>query len=63
MKEKSILRNEEVLKVLKVFNSLASGKCGSNFKGVISEHILAIYILSMSCEIALRWMPQDPIDN
>ena len=44
-------------------NSLAFGKCGNNFKIVISNSILQIDILSISCEIALRRMPQNPFDD
>ena len=40
-------------------NSLAPGRCGSNFKSVIYEHMLWIKSTSTSCEIALRGMPQN----
>ena len=45
------------------FNSLAPGRSGSNFKLVIYKLISRIDILSISCETALRWMPQDLIDD
>ena len=48
------------LKMLHI-NSLAPGKCGDNFKGVISE---LIWIKFMStCEITLSWMPQNTLDD
>ena len=40
-------------------NSLASGRCDCNFKFVIFKLIPWIDILSISCEIAIRWMPLD----
>ena len=48
-----------------VINSLAFGRCGWNFDmgSVILELILCINILSTSCEIALRWMPQNTFDD
>ena len=41
------------------FNSLAPGRCGSKFKRVIFELLSWIMFLSTSCEITLRWMPQN----
>ena len=42
-------------------NSLAPGGVGSNFKSVIWTHIMdEVYT---SCEIALRWMPQNTFDD
>ena len=35
------------------------GRYGSNFKIVISEHMLQIQFMSNSCKTALRWMSQD----
>ena len=35
----------------------------SDFKSVISEHKLWIEFISISPEIAVRWMPQDPTDD
>ena len=46
-----------------VCNSLAPGRRGSNFESVISEQRLRIKIMSTSCEIALRWMPQNLTDD
>ena len=37
-------------------------ECGSNFKSIFSEHMLQIKFVSISCEIALGWMLQYPID-
>ena len=39
-------------------NSLAPGRCGSNLKEVIFKLKSSIDILSISCGIALRWLPQ-----
>ena len=44
-------------------NSLAPGKCGNNFKIVISHSFLRTDILSIPCEIVLRGMPQNPFDD
>ena len=47
-----------------VFNSYSPGRCGSNFKHVISEHMLWINkFMGTSCENALRWMPQTTFDD
>ena len=42
------------------FNSLVPG---SNFKSVISEHMLQIKFMSTSCEIAMMWMPRNTSDD
>ena len=39
-------------------NSLATGGFGSTFESAVSELILQNKFMSISCEIALRWMPQ-----
>ena len=44
-------------------NTLAPGRCGCNLKLVIFKHTSRVDILSISCEIALRWMPQDFTDD
>ena len=36
-----------------------NGECYSNFKYLISKHIIQIGILGTLCNIALRWMPQN----
>ena len=36
-----------------------NGECYSNFKYLISKHIIQIGILGTFCNIALRWMPQN----
>ena len=48
-----------------LFNSLVHGRCGCNHKVVIFKLISSIhvYILSIFCEIALRWMLQDLTDD
>ena len=38
-------------------------RCVRNFILVILKLIEKIYILSFSCEIALRWMPKDLTDD
>ena len=50
-------------RALKVINSLAPGRWCSNLTCVISEHISWIKLMSTSCEIALRWMPQNTKDD
>ena len=40
-------------------NSWESGILGCNLKLIISELISRRHILSISCEIAVRWMPED----
>ena len=42
---------------------LAPGRCNCNLNLVIFKLVPRIYILRTSREIALRWMPQDPINN
>ena len=44
-------------------NTWAPGRCGSDCKGVISQHMLRIEFMSASCEISLWWMPQNTFDN
>ena len=44
-------------------NSLAPGRYGSNFKSVIPEHMFQIKALSTSCEITLRRMAQNTLDD
>ena len=46
-----------------MINSLVPGRCGCNLKLVIFKLTARVDILSISCEIALRWMPQDFIDK
>ena len=43
--------------------SLTLGKCGCNFQKVTFKLISRMYILSIFCEIALRWNPQDLTDD
>ena len=47
----------------KLFNSLAPGKCCCNLELVIYKLISRIDIMNISCEIAVRLMPQDPTDD
>ena len=44
-------------------NSLVLGRYDRNFESVISEHMLWIEFMSTSCEIILRWMPQNTYDK
>ena len=44
-------------------NSLAPGRCGCNVKLVIFKLTSRVHILSIWCEIALRWMPLDFTDD
>ena len=44
-------------------NSFSSGRCGCNNKLMIFKLMSRIDIWSISCEIALRWMPQDLINK
>ena len=44
---------------IKRFNSLASERCTCNLKLVTFKPIPRIDLLSISCEITLRWMPLD----
>ena len=44
-------------------NSLAPGRCASYLKFVTFKVVSRINILSISCEIVLRWMPQGLIDG
>ena len=39
--------------------SLVPGRCGCNLKLIIFKRMSRTDILSISCEIALRWMPQE----
>ena len=49
--------------LIPAIKSLVPGRCGSNFKIVIYEHILLIQIMSTSCEITLRGMPENMCDD
>ena len=42
-----------------IFNSLAPGRCGCDFKSMIFEFILQNSSLDNRCEIVVRWMPQN----
>ena len=44
-------------------NSLPPGRGGSNFQNLILEHMLVIKVVGVSCEVALRWMPQNTFNN
>ena len=44
-------------------NSLAPGRCGCYLKLVVFKLVSRINILSISCEIVLRWTPQDLTDD
>ena len=40
-------------------NSLLRGRWGCNLELIILRFIWQIYIMSISCEIVIRWLPQD----
>ena len=43
-------------------SSWVPGRCGSNFKSVVSQPMLWINFMSIFCEIALEWMLQNTFD-
>ena len=43
-------------------DSLATGRCGSDFKSLAPKYILQIKFTSISGEIALRWMSKNVFD-
>ena len=47
------------LKSYNSINPLTAGRCGSNCKSVITEHILKDTTTTTACEIAFWWMPQN----
>ena len=46
-----------------IVNSLAPGRCSCNLRSVIFKFILRIDILSIPCEIAVRWILKDFTDD
>ena len=46
-----------------IINSLAPGRCGINLISEIYKLTSRIAILSISCEIDLRWVPQGFTDD
>ena len=46
-----------------IFKYLTPGICGGNFKNVISKCMLQIELMSVSFEVAFRWMPQNTFDD
>ena len=46
-----------------VLNLLTPGRCGSNFRSVISEHMLWIKFMTTSFQIAFWRMPQKTYDD
>ena len=42
---------------------IGSGRCSFNLNLVILKLRSKIYILNVSCEIALRWLPQYLMDD
>ena len=42
---------------------MSSERCNCNLKSVISEHLLRIKPMFISCELARRWMWQDTCDD
>ena len=63
-KEINIVSTEEpAMTTTGIFNSLAPGKCSCNLKLAFFKIISTIDVFSISCEIVLGWMPQDPSDD
>ena len=52
-----IIDSRPILQKVYELNSLSAGRCISNFENIISDHTLQINFMSISCEIALRWIP------
>ena len=50
------------IKSIWIIDSLSPSTRGSNYKIVMSEHMLKIRLMSTSSEFALRWMPQNTFD-
>ena len=44
-------------------NSLVPRRCGCNLKSIIFKLISRTDVLCISCEISLRWMPEDLTDD
>ena len=44
-------------------NSSAPGRCGNDFKSVMSEQMLWVGFMSTSCKTAFKWLPQDTFDD
>ena len=40
-------------------DSSAPGRCGNNSKTAFAKHMLHISVMSTSCEIDLRWIPEN----
>ena len=47
--------------VMVSLNSLVPGRCSNNFKSLIFKLVSRIDILTISCKIAVGWVPQDLI--
>ena len=45
--------------LISLFNSLVPGRCGSDFKSIIFKLSIKNSSLISSCQIPLRWMPQN----
>ena len=45
-----------------IYQPINPGRCGSNHKSVICEHISRIKFMGTSCEIDFWWMPQKTTD-
>ena len=58
----SILVKEDPWEQFHQVKSLVPGRCVDSFINVISEHMLLITFLG-TCEIALRWLPQNTFDS
>ena len=49
----------QVVNIMYIINSLTPGRCGSNFRSVISKPMLPSKFMSTSGEIVLTWMQQN----
>ena len=45
----------------KMNNSLTPDRCGADFKSIISKQMIRIKLVGISCELTLRWMPQNVV--
>ena len=57
------VRFRKSVMITQCVNSLAPGRWDCDLKLIIFKLISMIVILSLSCEIALRWMPHNLTDN
>ena len=61
--ELTLIWHHYTVSVLYIFNSLAAKKFDYSLKWVNFKLISTLNILSIFCEIAIRWMPQHLTDH